>query len=47
MKIGDSLFDTEGAKLIPKIMEEAKKYNVEIILPDDFINAKEFKQDSE
>merc|ERR1712134_184183 len=36
MKIGTSLFDEEGAKIVPEIMEKAKKLGVEIVLPVDF-----------
>ncbi len=39
MKIGKSLFDTEGSKAIQKILEKAKSKNVEIHLPIDFIVA--------
>merc|ERR1719258_161386 len=34
--IGASLFDEEGAKLVPEILKAAKDANVEIILPVDF-----------
>lgn len=47
MNIGDSLFDAEGAKLAPEIMENAKKHNVEVILPDDFVTANKFAEDAE
>merc|ERR1711937_417073 len=36
--IGASLFDEEGAKLVPEILKAAKDANVEIILPVDFFN---------
>lgn len=42
MEIGKSLYDEEGAKEIPKIMEKAKKNNVKIHLPLDFVGSKEF-----
>merc|ERR1711874_805127 len=35
MAIGASLYDEEGAKIVPDIMEKAKKLGVEIILPVD------------
>ncbi|CAF0843169.1 unnamed protein product [Adineta steineri] len=43
MKIGKSLYDTEGAKSIQKILEKAKSKNVEIHLPVDFIVANDLK----
>ena len=43
MKIGKSLFDTEGAKSIQQILEKAKSKNVEIYLPVDFIVANDIK----
>jgi len=43
MKIGKSLFDTEGAKSIQQILEKAKSKNVEIHLPVDFIVANDMK----
>ncbi|CAF1159415.1 unnamed protein product [Rotaria sordida] len=43
MKIGKSLFDSEGSKSIQKILEKAKSKNVEIHLPVDFIVANDIK----
>ena len=43
MKIGKSLFDTEGAKSIKQILEKAKAKNVEIHLPVDFVVANDIK----
>jgi len=43
MKIGKSLFDTEGAKSIQQILDKAKAKNVEIHLPVDFIVAQDPK----
>jgi len=45
--IGGSLFDEEGAKIVPDIMEAAKKNNVEIILPTDFTVSSKFGEDGE
>jgi phosphoglycerate kinase len=42
MEIGNSLFDQEGSNEIPKIIEKAKKHNVNIHLPLDFVGSKEF-----
>merc|ERR1711981_993694 len=47
MGIGTSLYDEEGAKIVPEIMEKAKKLNVEIILPVDFIISSKFGDDGE
>ena len=43
MKIGKSLFDTEGAKSIQQILEKAKATNVQIHLPVDFVVANDIK----
>jgi len=45
--IGGSLYDEEGAKIVPDIMEAAKKNNVEIILPTDFTVSSKFGEDGE
>merc|ERR1712032_288645 len=42
MKIGTSLYDEEGAKIVPEIMEKAKANGVEIVLPEDFVISSEF-----
>merc|ERR1712151_426556 len=47
MSIGSSLFDEEGAKIVPEIMEKAKKLGVEIILPVDFTVSSKFGEDGE
>ncbi|KAH3671831.1 hypothetical protein OGAPHI_000017 [Ogataea philodendri] len=46
MNIGKSLFDKEGAEIVPKLVEKAKKNNVEIILPVDFVTADDFSPDA-
>lgn len=46
MKIGDSLFDEEGAKIAAEIMAEAKAKNVEILLPEDWTIADKFAPDA-
>src|SRR5689334_19412214 len=43
MKIGKSLFDTEGSKSIKKILDKTKSKNVQIHLPIDFIIANDIK----
>merc|ERR1712194_344728 len=47
MSIGSSLFDEEGAKIVPDIMEKAKTKGVEIILPVDFVISSKFGEDGE
>lgn len=47
MSIGTSLYDEEGAKIVPEIMEKAKKLGVEIILPIDFTISSKFGEDGE
>merc|ERR1712217_168629 len=47
MGIGTSLYDEEGAKIVPDIMEKAKKLGVEIILPVDFTISSKFGEDGE
>jgi phosphoglycerate kinase len=45
MPIGTSLYDEEGAKIVPEIMEIAKKRGVEITLPVDFVTSDKFGED--
>merc|ERR1712039_1158593 len=47
MGIGTSLYDEEGAKIVPEIMEKATKLGVEIILPVDFTISSKFGEDGE
>lgn len=46
MKIGNSLYDEEGAKTVKEIMEKAKAKNVQIHLPTDFITGDKFAEDA-
>lgn len=46
MPIGDSLFDEAGAKNVEHLVEKAKKNNVELILPVDFVTADKFDRDA-
>lgn len=46
MPIGDSLFDEAGAKNVEHLVEKAKKNNVELILPVDFVTADKFDKDA-
>merc|ERR1712048_1226981 len=45
--IGSSLYDDEGAKVVPDIMAKAKEKGVEIILPVDFTISSKFGEDGE
>merc|ERR1740138_910434 len=47
MSIGSSLYDEEGAKIVPEILEKAKKLGVEMILPVDFVISSKFGEDGE
>lgn len=46
MAIGSSLYDEAGAKTVPTLMEKAKKNNVKVVLPNDFITADKFDKDA-
>lgn len=46
MEIGNSLYDEEGSKIVGKLMEKAKKNNVQIHLPVDFVTADKFAEDA-
>jgi phosphoglycerate kinase len=46
LAIGASLFDEEGAKIVPDLIEKAKKNGKEIILPIDYIIADKFAADA-
>ena len=45
VSIGGSLYDEEGAKIVPEIMELAKEKGVEITLPVDFVTSSKFGED--
>merc|ERR1712066_1192671 len=47
MAIGTSLYDEEGAKIVPEIIAKAEKLAVEIILPVDFVISSKFGEDGE
>jgi len=42
MEIGTSLYDENGAKIVPKLIEKAKANKVKIHLPVDFVTADKF-----
>lgn len=46
-KIGKSLFDEEGAKIVNDIMNKAKERNVKIHLPVDFVAGEKIDESSE
>ena len=46
VKIGDSLFDEAGSKNVASLMEKAKKHNVKVVLPCDYITADKFAADA-
>jgi len=45
--IGSSLFDEEGAKLVPEIMAKAAEKGVKIHLPTDYVAASRFAKDAD
>jgi len=47
MGIGSSLYDEEGAKIVPDIMKKAAEKGVKIILPVDFVLSDKFGTDGE
>jgi len=46
VKIGDSLFDAKGAEIVGSLVEKAKKNNVKLVLPVDYITADKFAKDA-
>lgn len=46
MKIGNSLYDEDGAKIVQELMDKAKAKNVEICFPVDFVTADKFAEDA-
>lgn len=47
VKIGNSLFDQAGSEKCAELVEKAKKNNVKIILPTDYITADKFDKDAQ
>lgn len=47
VKIGNSLFDEAGAKTVASLMEKAKKNNVKIVLPCDYVIADKFDKNAQ
>jgi len=46
MEIGTSLYDEEGAKIVPTIVEKAKQKGVELFVSEDFVCADKFAPDA-
>jgi phosphoglycerate kinase len=46
VKIGSSLFDEEGSKIVQGLVDKAKKNNVKIVLPVDYVTADKFAADA-
>lgn len=46
MQIGDSLFDEAGSKIVGDLIEKAKKNNVEMVFPCDYVTADKFDKDA-
>lgn len=46
VKIGKSLFDEAGSKTVGSLVEKARKNNVEIVFPVDYIIADNFSEDA-
>jgi phosphoglycerate kinase len=46
VKIGNSLFDEAGSKTVADLVEKAKKNNVKIVLPVDYITGDKFAPDA-
>ena len=46
MEIGDSLFDAEGAKIVPELAAKAQARGVKLIFPVDYVCADKFSPDA-
>lgn len=46
MKIGKSLYDEEGAKIVEGLVKKAKEKNVELVFPVDYVTGNKFGPDS-
>lgn len=47
VKIGNSLFDEAGSKTVKDLVEKAKKNNVKIVLPCDYVTGDKFDKDAQ
>jgi phosphoglycerate kinase len=46
MRIGKSLFDEAGAKIVPGLVEKAEKRNVRLLFPDDYVTGDSFSENA-
>jgi len=46
VKIGNSLFDEPGSLKVKELVEKAKKNNVELVFPSDYVTADKFAKDA-
>lgn len=46
VKIGNSLFDEDGSKIVAGLVEKAKKNNVKLVFPVDYVTADKFSKDA-
>lgn len=47
VKIGNSLFDEDGSKIVAGLVEKAKKNNVKLVFPVDYVTADKFSKDAQ
>jgi phosphoglycerate kinase len=43
LKIGKSIFDEEGSKIVPDLIKKAKEKGVKLYFPEDYVISQEFK----
>lgn len=46
MAIGGSIFDEAGSKLVKDLVEKAKRNNVELVFPIDYVTADKFDKNA-
>ncbi|KAK9478666.1 phosphoglycerate kinase [Lipomyces japonicus] len=46
VKIGNSLYDEEGAKIVGEVLNKAKEHNVKVVLPVDYVTGDKFSKDA-
>jgi 3-phosphoglycerate kinase len=46
LQIGQSLFDEDGSKKVKELVEKAKKNNVKLVFPVDYVTADKFDKDA-
>jgi 3-phosphoglycerate kinase len=47
LQIGDSLYDADGAGKASALLEKAKKNNVKVVFPVDYVTADKFDKDAQ